>query len=471
MGDDTEDTAESPLDLGLKDLLVLHDTLVSGMGEQISPVELVSSSTQSDSPKPAEPSLYASLASTGDWSALVRRCEDDGLKTPLSRVWWMRAHLEGGSMPTSLLVSAWERAEREEELGTGGESAAEANERRQVLAVCRRWFGNETARPTPPNPEQTTSLAAPGPVESSPEAANNSKGTAAPAPVETVVSQSPPGVKVPHRSGAPALWVRRAIVVGALLLFSGGAIYAIIPADETADLKAPPMLESPLPQVPLEVRSGELVPFTGLEVLHVAMEELVKPKEPQVDLAEVIEQKPVSPSTAPSASASPAATPSPKEALALDGPIEPISVRDRRLRPERDPGPAANGRGQSSAMPSVWDQIGGMVTPAPQRGGRASDPQDFFDSVDDHPGYPVERFKEPRPCQLAVGGAVRTRPSDFAPTTSQLEQGDSVMVEEQMGPWLKLRGRSGRPGYVKSMCRGEADGARREDDDEGEWKR
>lgn len=477
MGDEKEDAGETSLDLGLRDLLAIHAASIGEVGDEA----IGEQQHPEEQPAPSQvPSLspYALIAASGDWAALVRRCEEEGLRTPLSRVWWMRAHLEGRLMPVSLLMSAWERAQSEQDHRPDEETSAEASERYEVLERCRSWFAEKTEI-------SKSHLSGPGDLPTKTSVPEQSSPPRSEPGNQTRFSAAPVSVKVPSGEsegsasgrGRPESHVhvsrsriKRLSALGLILVLLGGILLARHSRDELSELSVPPMVEPPLPEVVPEMRLGELQPLSGLEVLHVAMEELVNVKGSEVESAEVV-QKNIS--TAPIATATteaPPVTPLPKAALMMDGPFEPGSVRDRRLYPERDVGPGGNSRGERGNAPSVWDQIGGMVTPPP-RGGRISDPQDFFEGSDDHPGYPVERLREPQSCQLTVGGPVRTRPSDFAPSTSQLEEGDTVVVEQRMGPWLRLRGRSGRPGYVKSACRDQPEGGRRGDDDETEWRR
>lgn len=459
MGEDREDAEESPLDLGLRDLLALHEVWVPASGGEPSPSESVPRQIREEPPPQPELSPYATIAATSDWGALVRRCEQEGLKTGLSRVWWMRAHLERGSMPTALLVSARDRAESEGEQPLEGETEAEASERVEVLAACCRWFPKE-----PSAPPSEVNLAPTSAEKPPPDREKDGMQVA-------TVLREVNGGRTSIRTDLTVGRMKRAGALAALLFLLVGLFFAGKPRDELLDLTEHQFLESPVPEVPLKLRLSEPSPLTGLDVLQVAMEELVKTKEDEENtIPQPVEQPPVSqpaPSLVPQSPPTPSA---PKEKLAVNGPFEPMAIRELRLHPQRDPGPTGKGRGGRESLSSVWDQIGGMTTPAP-RGAGASDPRDFFDGVDDHPGYPVERLQQPQQCWLAVGGSVRTRPSDFAPSTSRLDEGDTVMIEERMGPWLKLKGRSGRPGYLKSFCRGEAENAGRGDDDEAEWKR
>jgi hypothetical protein len=137
----------------------------------------------------------------------------------------------------------------------------------------------------------------------------------------------------------------------------------------------------------------------------------------------------------------------------MDGPLEPAAIGDLRIQPEDDP--TATERDRKDELRSVWDRVNSgsaaLATPTPSKS-----VTDFFDGFDDHPGYPVERYHAPQACELADKAVIRTRPSELAPVTAELRAGDTVMIDQRIGPWVRLQGKSGRSGFARANCRWEA---------------
>ena len=53
--------------------------------------------------------------------------------------------------------------------------------------------------------------------------------------------------------------------------------------------------------------------------------------------------------------------------------------------------------------------------------------------------------------EIMINTSVMERPSFSAPEVEELYVGDRVRVEERMGRWLKVRSRSGKPGYIMAQ--------------------
>jgi len=466
----TEESIVSPLDLGLGDLLA------NAEDDAVYPPEDGAAETSLDSlqdePPPLKKSAYAELADAEHWPALVRLCERDGLKTLLSQVWWIRAHVEAQSMPVELLQPSFERAISQEKVGEGAGTDSEWDEVQQVLRSCRRWFGIKDS-----SEELKVEKGEKGrPVEDAPKDAPqqppvSTKSVSSLPPVSDIkskeeqlpIAQHQPGEKKTNR------WDRRVITVAILALIIGVFVRYFLPMrDDLVELVVSPIPNEPLPRVVPLLRHADLVPLTTIEVLQVAMDDLVNVRE---EAMTTDSPPPISsPPAAPSRQRAPLRpTPAPsREELIMDGPFEPASIGDLRLRPEEDP--TAAERDRKAELPSVWDRVNPgsapLATPTPSKS-----VTDFFEGFDDHPGHPVERYHTPQACELSDKAVIRTRPSELAPATAELRAGDTVMIDQRIGPWVRLQSKSGRPGFARANCRWEAkplvESVRREE----EWRR
>ncbi len=461
-----EEPIISPLDLGLEDLWA------NAQDDAVCHAEDGAAETSSDSvqnePPPLKKSPYAELADAEHWQALVRLCERDGLKTLLSQVWWIRAHLEAQSMPVELLQPSFERAISQEKVGEGAGTDSELNEVQQVLRSCRRWFGikdfSEELKVKKGEEERS--------VEDAPQQPPvSTKSVSSLPPVSDIrskeeqlpIAQQQPEEKKTNR------WDRRVIMVAILALISGVFVRYFLPMrDDLVEFVASPIPNEPLPRVVPLLRHADLVPLTTIEVLQVAMDDLVNVREEAAatDVPPLISSPPVAPSRQ-RAPLRPTPAPS-REELIMDGPFEPASIGDLRLRPEDDP--TVVERDRKSELPSVWDRVNPgsptLATPTPSKS-----VTDFFEGFDDHPGYPVERYHTPQACELADKAVIRTRPSELAPTTAELRAGGTVMIDQRIGPWVRLQSKSGRPGYARANCRWEAKPRVESGRGEEEWRR
>lgn len=489
----SEEDSVSPLDLGLEDLLAASGDDDKGVapggssgGAVVPPEEVLPEPIPFKSP-------YSELADAGQWADLVRLCEREGLKSPLCQVWWIRAHLEAQTMPVGLLQPSYERAKAQETKGENAATPDEAEELCTVLRSCHRWF--EPASRI--RAEDTDIRESASVLEQGIRAAPSGDGRGASVtplpyvaePASSVAaadtSQSPVSVpKEPqqHRSiqeSSPAPKKRsRLPLIASLLVFGmlGVALVLIRPfsqPDEAAELIDSPIPYDSLPQLAPTLRHAELSPLTSLEILQTAMDEVVNkpdtsakgesakspppPEPPSVASQPQQRREPVRPTP-----------PAAREDIMLDGPMEPRSVSELRLRPESDP--AASARDRRAESRSVWDRIEPLKTPL-AAATRSPSVTDFFQDLDDHPGYPVERYNAPQMCQLAEQAVVRTRPSEFGAVTARLKAGDTVMIDQRIGPWLRLQSKSGLPGFARATCRYEARPEGRPTRDEDEWRR
>jgi hypothetical protein len=458
--------SNQPLDLGLDDLLATPIESSSSRALE----GTVPDSRKEELPAPLEPpspppqSPYALLADRGDWAAIARGCEEEGLRTPISRVWWVRAQLERGAMSPSLLRTSFDRALADEESGNATDVGDWGDERREVLAACRRWFP----------PEGSSS----GVVEQRDQAgrvdALKVKDGDRRSPKESSRAEVRDGgfsegtvASADREKGTRWRTIRRAAIglTPFFVLIGIAVAILLVPLRHRhIELAKPAAIEPPLPSVSLEIRVGELVPLTALEVLHDAMEELVQPHSrleqssppPGAKLEQVVSTGESQESELAKRIEAPRKKTAGTESLNMDVPFEPQSVRVLRARPEVDPRSRTRSEGDLAPLPSVWNR--GSSGPgnniSPLREGVTGRP-DFFDEFDDHPGHPVERFRTPQRCELERSVVIRSRPSELAPVLANLDEGDEVLIEEQMGPWVKLQGRSGRPGYARATCRRE----------------
>ena len=462
----TEEPILSPLDLGLGDLLASAEDDAACSAEDS--LDEASLDSPQDEPLPPKKSPYAELADAEHWPALVRLCERDGLKTLLSQVWWIRAHLEAQSMPVELLQPSFQRAIAEEKLGEDGASASELSEVREVLLFCQRWFGAKSCSKEVHAEEEEKELL----IEEAPQhppVSPKSVSSLLPGSLSESKEESLPIAQKQPEEKRANRWIPRVIMVVIIaLLFGLCARYFAPIREDLVEIVTAPISNEPLPRVVPLLRHADLVPLTSIEVLQVAMDDLVNVQEdavrtdapppiPSPPAASARQRAPLRPTPAPS-----------REELIMDGPFEPASIGDLRLRPEDDP--VALERDRKSELPSVWDRVNPdsspLVTPTPSRS-----VTDFFDGLDDHPGYPVERYHAPQACELADKAVIRTRPSELAPATAELRAGDTVMIDQRIGPWVRLQGKSGRPGFARANCRWEAkprvELGRREE----EWRR
>lgn len=477
--------SDQPLDLGLDELLATSPESLS-----------IPHSREEDTPAPSEPpspplqSPYAPLAVRGDWAAIARGCEEEGLRTPISRVWWVRAQLERGAMSPSLLRTSFDRALADEDSGSVTDIGDWGVERREVLAACRRWFPDEAvSSEAAEQGEQADCVDMPKVTDSDRGSPTENKDSSR-ADTKGRVSNKGIVAGAAREKGTRWRTIRRAAIglTPFFLLVGVAVLILFVPLrHRQIELAKPAFIEPPLPSVPLEIRGGELVSLTALEVLHDAMEELVQPHsrsenaipneganlEQVVSMGEPPKRELAKPIEAPRKKTSEA------ESLNMDIPFEPQSVRVLRARPEVDPRSRTRGEGDVARLPSVWNREssgpGGNISPLKE--GVTGRP-DFFDEFDDHPGHPVERFRTPQRCELERSVVVRSRPSELAPVLANLDEGDEILIEEQMGPWVKLQGRSGRPGYARAACRREesapggfeAMGREGEGESETEWR-
>lgn len=443
----------SPLDLGLEDLLAIaEDNPACSAEDGLAETDLIPSLDEPLSPRK---SPYAELAVAEHWPALVHLCEREGLKTLLSQVWWIRAHLEAQSMPVELLQPSFERAMAEEKGGDWAANGSELDEIREVLRSCRRWFGIKPASAEELKVEkleverlvegavQQPTIEAKG-VSSFPISGHGESKE------EQPTSSSE---KTSPETERGYQWSRRVFAFGILgLIVAAFVHYYIGMRDDQIELIAAPIPNEPLPRVVPRLHHDELVPLTSLEVLQVAMDDLVNVREEVVatDTPPIASPPPAQPRQRETVRITP--TPS-REELMMDGPLEPAAIGDLRIQPEDDP--TAAERDRKDELRSVWDRVNSgsaaLATPTPSKS-----VTDFFDGFDDHPGYPVERYHAPQACELADKAAIRTRPSELAPVTAELAAGDTVMIDQRIGPWVRLQGKSGRPGFARANCRWEA---------------
>jgi hypothetical protein len=62
--------------------------------------------------------------------------------------------------------------------------------------------------------------------------------------------------------------------------------------------------------------------------------------------------------------------------------------------------------------------------------------------------YAVDKFDSEKTYRIIVRTKVMVRPAFKAPSLAELEEGDKVKVDAQVGPWLKLRSKRGQSGYI-----------------------
>ena len=61
---------------------------------------------------------------------------------------------------------------------------------------------------------------------------------------------------------------------------------------------------------------------------------------------------------------------------------------------------------------------------------------------------PFEKFSGGKVYSIIVATRVMDRPSFRTVPIAKLQRGDTVLVEAQVGDWLKLRSKKGSPGYI-----------------------
>lgn len=489
----SQEDSVSPLDLGLEDLLAVVGDEQRGavqIGAEAS--SAVPSEEAVPEPTPIK-SPYIELADAGQWVELVRLCEKEGMKSLLCQVWWIRAHLEAQTMPVSLLQPSYELAKAQQTKGENAVTPDEAEELCTVLWSCHRWFepsaGSIAEDPVTrgaPSPLEHRNRAAPSQdghgvsVSQLPNSAESaSYGAAADTQHHLAPGQKEPQLHRSIQESSPAPKKRSRLPLIISLIVSGilGVALVLIrlfsQTDEAAELIDSPIPYDPRPQLAPSLRHAELSPLTSLEILQTAMDEVVnkpdtsakgesakslpQPEPPSVASQPQQRREPVRPTP-----------PAAREDIMLDGPMEPRSISELRLRPESDP--AASARDRRAESRSVWDRIEPVKTPLAATTPLSS-VTDFFHDLDDHPGYPVERYHAPQMCQLAEQAVVRTRPSEFGAVTARLKAGDTVMIDQRIGPWLRLQSKSGLPGFARATCRYEARPEGRPTREEDEWRR
>ena len=71
-----------------------------------------------------------------------------------------------------------------------------------------------------------------------------------------------------------------------------------------------------------------------------------------------------------------------------------------------------------------------------------------FGDEENRGGIPVDKFSRPVMFRVVNETLVLPTPSLRAKPVQRLRAGDEVLVEAKMGPWLRLRSQSNRPGFI-----------------------
>jgi hypothetical protein len=421
-----------PLDLGIAAILSARE----GEDEAISSVTAPTATPPSPEPEPAKraESQYEKLARGGKWRELVQVTDSEIGRAGESadpidaRLWWIRGHLEAGSMPVSFLAAPLEAVCRRlkkggvpEDLAPWLVSTAEA-----VVSRLERQLGSAEHVAS----LRAAMLACGYPLEGHSEATGAAQGAQRPAggagsasreqrgPTEfSAAAGAAEGVstRAPQLEGR---WQRKTVLAcGALALASVGyglvwwgsvgLFAATVPAAEGFVRDARPLEQlNPV----LERRD----PVGSLGALFYTID--TKGSTPSNGGAGPVASATDSAGGPERGGRSPvAARNRGKERINTRSPVESPELQERLRRRERRE-PADRGRREPIPIPNSGS------------GGDPFDPGGVF--------------------RVLTRTSVLAAPSYSAEVVGKLEPGDRVFVEARLGRWVRLRSKRGRGGFV-----------------------
>lgn len=435
--------SSKPLDLGIAAILSTQD----GGDESVSGAAAPQAApAQPPPPEPDPPqrseNRYEKLARAGKWRELVQVTDSEigragEAADPIdARLWWIRGHLEAGSMPVSFLAAPLEAVCRRmkksgvpEELAPWLVSTAEA-----VVSRLERQLGSAEHVSS----LRASMLACGYPLEGHSEAAEATQGAerAAESSASTKRARSGPAefATAPGESESDSTragagsgrWRRKSVVAcgalvlasvgyGALWWGSAGLFASTLPAAEGFVRDARPLEQlNPV----LERRN----PVGSLGALFYTIDTKGSAAANGAGTA----ASPTGSTTGPERGGrSPAAGRSRgKERVNTRSPVESPELQARlRRRERREPADQYQGR-------SPVDRGRREPVPIPN-GGPSGDPFD-----------PGGVFR------VLSRTSVLAAPSYSAEVVGKLEPGDRVFVEARLGRWVRLRSKRGRGGFV-----------------------
>ena len=450
-------TAAGKLDLGLGVLLA---------GSSVVDPPPVDAPAAVSNPSAAISVTLQQLAEKREWRAIVHECEaqpahgDDAL---LVRAWWLRAQIELAELPLGVLIAPLDSLT--DALLRGGALGTEArgDELRGLIVpmmeqVCGRLVSDgewdfsialleRFQRIAPTKERELQELvrrlraALPGDEQlrlSRLLALSPSGGLAGTAVHQPVQSQdlAAPAVTIELEQTDVAASPkgasrRRAIVLAVGVLGAAGAVGAFLWTGREPSVGRLPPLSI---QTTAELQLPPALPLSVARQLDTLFQDIGRARASVGDLPiEQVEGAPSRAARAPAAvngasRSTPAAgsdqvagasvvgpAPAPAAAVSINtqGPVEPKEVREALLRPpEREP--------------NIMD----LAKPAGRR--------QLERPADTGPGV----------YRIVARTDVLSRPTYRSYRVAILEVGDKIQVDEDMGAWLRLRSRNGRPGYI-----------------------
>lgn len=414
MGERDETTGK--LDLGLSELL------------SEAPAERASSAADSEGEKPEaadtvpqeeprEESRYEQLARGAKWGELATLCErtlerGDDVE---ARLWWIRAHLEGGSMPAAFLAAPFE--------AVCSRVTDESIRDPQLLGLL-----SETARPLLERLKQGDDSDHARSIEEQLSKIEPPVGTDAPTFEQHVVrpSSAPPVDAAPLATTA-TLYPRhtiekvkrgsslgtRAFLVVALLCFAAATAVVVwmLPLPSLLPLAEVSVAEEQFIAEPhdLELVLPSIVPRDRVNTLSSLFYDIQRD-----GLGTPLPSPSDSQGQSSVTSTETATVKKPKERVDTSGPIEGPEFRERRLRFEgRPPLQAPRRSGEPSGRPA---------------------PRTRSNSSGIH--YVLTRT------------SVLSEPNYKGTVLAELKRGDRVYVEARLGRWVRLKSIRGRGGFV-----------------------
>jgi len=438
-----------PLDLGLGSLL--EPSTANGAGSAVPEAE-----PESPSREDREPSILGTLRSHGDrseWREIVTLCEAEpahGQNAHLVRAWWLKAQLALADLPLAVLIAPLDSLSDVVERETKSADSAGNSE---LLGIVIPLIETVVERLTSEGEldyaiallERLSRIAAGdsrsvvplvGKVRSRVPAGDQLRRSrldalvperglldqlASPIAPSPLKESSKPILSVGPAAAPRITRLSRLVVVGALvaLVCGSGTVYYFASSAPEGSGRTPTLRID----YAADLLSVASTPIAAVRQLDTLMQDMARAR---TDLRGVLPEKSTPPTAVASAGAesvgTTVATPSRRAEEAVGSapvqlntktPLEPSEVREALSRP-----PARE--------PNIMD----LAQPAGRR--RVETPQSTGPGV----------------YRVIARTDVLSRPTYRSYRVAVLVPGDKIQVDEDMGSWLRLKSRNGRPGYI-----------------------